>query len=258
MAGPSTDNSPVASAPSHGHPTASRRDALIVAIPSKGRIMDEAVAVFTKAGLTISKAGHERGYRGVIKEIAGVEVAFLSSSEIAREVGEGRAHLGITGLDLVHEYVPAWESRIEVLRRLGFGHARVIVAVPQSWLDVSSVADLESVGLAFRRVHGRRPRIATKFVNLTRRFLAANGVTSYLVVESLGATEGTPAAGTAEIIVDITETGGTLKANHLKVLEQDVLLESQSVLVRARTAPLPATAQAALVAIITRIDQPAR
>lgn len=209
---------------------------LIVAIPSKGRIMDESVQVFAKAGLTVKKTGHERGYRGVIEEIPGIEVAFLSASEIARELGAGNAHVGITGLDLVHENIPAWEERVEILRPLGFGKAEVVMAVPQSWVDVVSVADLEGVALAFRRVHGRRPRVATKFINLTRRFLAANGITSYLVVESLGATEGTPAAGAAEVIVDITETGNTLRANHLKVLADDILLRSEAALVRSRTA----------------------
>jgi ATP phosphoribosyltransferase len=229
-------------------------DPLIVAIPSKGRIMDESVQVFAKAGLTIRKAGHERGYRGIIDELPGVAVAFLSSSEIARELGAGNAHVGITGLDLVHENVPSWADRVEVLNPLGFGKADVVVAVPQSWIDVTSVADLENVALSFRRVHGRRPRIATKFVNLTRRFLAANGITSWLVVESLGATEGTPAAGTAEIIVDITETGDTLKANHLKVLGQDIILRSEAVLVRSKTAPWSKAALAELATLRARLD----
>ena len=229
-------------------------DALIVAIPSKGRIMDDSVQVFAKAGLTVRKTGHERGYRGIFAELPDIAVAFLSSSEIARELGSGNAHVGITGLDLVHENVPSWESRVEILRPLGFGRADVVIAVPQSWVDVVSVADLETVALSFRRVHGRRPRIATKFVNLTRRFLDANGITSYLVVESLGATEGTPAAGTAELIVDITETGNTLKANHLKVLTDDIILRSEAVLARSRTAPWSKVTLAALAQLQTRLD----
>ena len=229
---------------------------LIVAIPSKGRIMDDSVQVFAKAGLTVKKTGHERGYRGIIEEVSGIAVAFLSSSEIARELGAGNAHIGITGLDLVHENVPAWETRVEVLHSLGFGKADVVIAVPQSWVDVSSVADLESVALAFRRQHGRRPRVATKFINLTRAFLAAHGVTSYLVVESLGATEGTPAAGTAELIVDITETGNTLRANHLKVLDDDIILKSEAVLVRSKTAAWPMATLATLTALRARLDAP--
>lgn len=229
-------------------------DDLIVAIPSKGRIMDDTVQVFAKAGLTIRKTGHERGYRGVIQELPAVAVAFLSSSEIARELGTGNAHVGITGLDLVHENVPAWQSRVEILQPLGFGKADVVVAVPQSWIDVSSVADLEGVAMAFRRQHGRRPRVATKFINLTRSFLARHGVTSYLVVESLGATEGTPVAGTAELIVDITETGNTLKANHLKVLTDDIILKSEAVFVRSKTAPWSKATLATLTELSARLD----
>ena len=229
-------------------------DDLIVAIPSKGRIMDDTVQVFAKAGLTIRKTGHERGYRGVIEELPGIAVAFLSSSEIARELGTGNAHVGITGLDLVHENEPAWQSRVEILRPLGFGKADVVVAVPQSWIDVSSVADLEGVAMAFRRQHGRRPRVATKFINLTRSFLARHGVTSYLVVESLGATEGTPVAGTAELIVDITETGNTLKANHLKVRTDDIILKSEAVFVRSKTAPWSKATLVTLTELSARLD----
>jgi ATP phosphoribosyltransferase len=217
---------------------------LILALPSKGRIRDEALAIIAKAGLTVTETGNARSYRAGIAELPDADVAYLSSSEIAREIGAGTVHLGITGLDLLHEAVPAWETRVEVLRPLGFGKADVVIAVPQSWLDVTGVADLESVALAFRRAHGRRPRVATKFVNITRRFLAAHGVTSYLIVESLGATEGAPAAGAAEIIVDITETGATIRDNHLKILTGDVILRSEAVLARSRTAhwSKPATA----------------
>lgn len=227
--------------------------ALVVAVPSKGRIMDDSVQVFAQAGLTIRKTGSERGYRGMIEEIPGAVVAFLSSSEIARELGAGRAHLGITGIDLVRENVPAWQDRVEIVRLLGFGKADVVIAVPESWIDVAAVGDLESVGLAFRREHGRRPRIATKFVNLTRRFLADHGVTSYLVVESLGATEGTPASGTADLIVDITETGNTLRANHLKVLASDIILRSEAALVRSKTAHWTPTAAASFAELQSRL-----
>ena len=232
---------------------ASDKDKLIVALPSKGRIMDDSFQVFAKAGLIVKRTGHERGYRGIIDGLEGVEIAFLSSSEIAYELGQGHAHLGITGLDLVHENVPAWETRVETLKPLGFGHADVVVAAPDSWVDVTTVGDLEPVGLAFRRVHGRRPRVATKYINITRRFLAARGITSYLVVESLGATEGTPAAGTAEIIVDITTTGATLRGNHLKVLSDGVIVKSQAMLVRSKTAATSPAQDAAARAIVERL-----
>lgn len=234
--------------------TSPASDRLILALPSKGRIKEQSLEVIAKAGLTVRDAGNARSYRAAIEGLDGVEVAYLSSSEIAREIGAGNAHVGITGLDLMHEYVPAWETRIEVLRPLGFGQADVVIAVPQSWIDVTSAADLESVGLAFRRAHGRRPRVATKFINITRRFLIEHGVTSYLVVESLGATEGTPAAGTAEVIVDITETGNTIRDNHLKMLTGHVILKSQSVLVRSKTAPWSQPALAAFAELQRRLN----
>ena len=231
-------------------------DKLIIALPSKGRIKDESVQVLAKAGLTVREPGNARSYRAAIAGLDGAEVAYLSASEIAREVGAGTAHVGVTGLDLLHEYVPAWETRVEVLRLLDFGHADVVIAVPQSWIDVTGIGDLESVGLSFRRAHGRRPRIATKFVNIARRYLAQQGVTSFLVVESLGATEGTPAAGTAELIIDITETGNTIRDNHLKVLGGDIILESQATLVRSKTAPWSPAALAALTQLRHRLGIP--
>jgi ATP phosphoribosyltransferase len=148
----------------------------------------------------------------------------------------GRVHLGITGEDLVRETVPDVNSRIEFLAPLGFGHADVVVAVPDCWLDVSRMADLEDVAEQFARSHGRGLRVATKYMNLTRRFFAKKGVTGYRIVESVGATEATPATGTSELIVDITSTGTTLKANHLKVLEDGLILQSQAHLLAAKGA----------------------
>ena len=123
------------------------------------------------------------------------------------------------------------------LRPLGFGRADVVVAVPDCWLDVRRMADLEEMSLAYRRVHGHRVRVATKYMNLTRRFFSQKGVTGYRIVESLGATEGTPAAGLAELIVDITTTGATLKANGLRVLDDGLILNSQANLIASKAAP---------------------
>jgi ATP phosphoribosyltransferase len=119
---------------------------------------------------------------------------------------------------------------------LGFGHANVVVAVPQAWIDVHSMPDLDDVATAFRLKHERKMRVATKYVNLTRGFFSAHGITDYRIVESAGATEGAPAAGTAELIVDITSSGATLAANGLKVIEDGVILRSQANLVATRTA----------------------
>ena len=209
---------------------------LIIALPSKGRLMEQAAAMFSDAGLSVRKVGHERGYRGEIAELEGVEIAFLSASEITQQLNLGRVHAGITGEDLIRESSREGAERIDIVKRLGFGSADVVVAVPECWLDVSCMGDLEDVGAMFSRRHGRRLRVATKYMNLTRRFFSEKGVTGYRIVESLGATEGTPAAGTAEMIVDITSTGTTLRANHLKVLEDGLILKSQAVLARSRTA----------------------
>src|SRR5690606_10251958 len=150
---------------------------------------------------------------------ADIEVAFLSASEIAGEIGAGEVDLGITGEDLVRETLADWESRADIAVRLGFGNADVVVAVPDMWLDVDTMADLDDVAADFRQRHGRRLRIATKYWRLTQQFFSGkHGIQVYRIVESLGATEGAPAAGSADIVVDITSSGSTLRANHLKIL----------------------------------------
>jgi len=210
---------------------------LVLALPSKGRLMEQCNAALAKAGLVVTRSGPARGYKGEIDGLAGVEVNFVSSSEIAQLLKSGAAHLGITGEDLLRETMEDADERLRFLAALGFARADVVVAVPACWLDVRRMADLEEMSLAFRRVHGRRVRVATKFMNLTRRFFAQKGVTGYRIVESLGATEGTPTAGLAELIVDITTTGATLKANALKVLDDGVILKSQANLVASKAAP---------------------
>ena len=217
---------------------------LILAVPSKGRLMDQAAALFAQAGLELRKVGSERGYRGEIAGLDEVEVVFVSASEITALLKAGRAHLGVTGEDLVRETIIDADKRVSLLAPLGFGRADVVVAVPAAWIDVRRMADLEAAAMLFQRRHGRRLRVATKYMNLTRRFFAAKGVTGYRIVESLGATEGTPAAGAAELVVDITTTGSTLKANGLKVLDDGVILKSQANLVASTLAPWTPQAEA--------------
>jgi ATP phosphoribosyltransferase len=176
-----------------------------------------------------------RSYRARIEGRADIEVAFLSASEIAGEVGQGAVDLGVTGEDLLRENLADWESRVEIAARLGFGHADVVVAVPDMWLDVESMADLDDVAADFRQRHGRRLRIATKYWRLTQQFFSQkHGIQVYRIVESLGATEGAPTAGSADIIVDITSSGSTLRANRLKVLGDGVILRSQACLAASR------------------------
>jgi ATP phosphoribosyltransferase len=185
--------------------------------------------------------------------LEGVEVAYLSASEITAQLAQGAVHLGVTGEDLVRENIAIADERVALLKPLGFGHANVVVAVPSCWIDVNEVSDLEAAAVAFRREHGRPFRVATKYINLARRFLSGKGLADYRIVESLGATEGTPAAGTADLIVDITSTGATLAANGLKVLEDGVILRSEANLIASRMAPWSPETKKARDALLARL-----
>ena len=205
---------------------------ITIALPSKGRLKEQAITVFEKAGFEIVQPEDSRQYRASVAGRPDIEIAFLSASEIARELGAGTVDMGVTGEDLVRESLPAWDAKVEISARLGFGHADVIVAVPEVWFDVETMADLDDVAAEFRIGHGRRLRIATKYWRLTQEFFSrSHGIQVYRIVESLGATEGAPASGSADVIVDITSTGSTLRANHLKILKDGVILRSQACLV---------------------------
>jgi ATP phosphoribosyltransferase len=208
---------------------------ITLAIPSKGRLKEQALEMLARAGLAVSLPGDERKYQARIKGVESVEVAFLSAAEIAGEIGQGSVDLGITGEDLLRENLADWEARAEIVARLGFGNADVVVAVPDIWLDIDTMADLDDVAADFRQRHGRRLRIATKYWRLTQQFFSQkHGIQVYRIVESLGATEGAPAAGLADVVVDITTTGSTLRANHLKVLADGLILRSQACLAASR------------------------
>jgi ATP phosphoribosyltransferase len=234
-------------------PGAPAADKLILAVPSKGRLQENANAFFARAGLEVTQGRGARDYRGTLAGAPDVEIAFVSASEIVAQLASGQAHLGVTGEDLIREQLPDADERLEILAPLGFGHANVVVAAPQAWIDVRSMADLEDVASAYRARRGERMRVATKYVALTRRFFADHGVSDYRIVESLGATEGAPAAGQAELIVDITTTGATLKANGLKVLDDGVMLRSQANLVASLKADWTPKARAAARAVLSRI-----
>ncbi|MGE3067267.1 MAG: ATP phosphoribosyltransferase [Hyphomicrobiaceae bacterium] len=227
-------------------------DPLILALPSKGRLKEQCTAAFAAAGFDIS-TGSKRDYTGRIAGMPGVEVKFMSSSDIAQFLKTGAIHLGVTGEDLVRETVPDAAASVRFLKRLGFGNADVVVAVPDCWIDTASMAALEQAAVTYHRVHGRRMRVATKYMNLTRRFFAERGVTSYRIVESLGATEGAPAAGLAELIVDITTTGATLRANALRPLDDGLILRSEACLVASNSAAWSAEAREAERRIVDRL-----
>ena len=226
---------------------------LVVAVPSKGRLQDNANAFFARAGLQVVRGRGVRDYRGTLAGVDDVEIAFLSASEITSQIGGGLAHMGVTGEDLVRETLPDADKRVVLLTPLGFGQANVVVAVPQAWIDVRTMADLADVASAFHAKRGQRMRVATKYVNLTRAYFAQHGVVDYRIVESLGATEGAPAANQAELIVDITTTGATLEANALKVLDDGVMLRSEANLVASLTAPWNDATRESARRILSRI-----
>jgi ATP phosphoribosyltransferase len=227
---------------------------LALALPSKGRLMEATQSLFARAGLTLERLGAARAYRGELSGIEGIDLLFLSAGEIAECLLDGSVELGITGEDLLRETLPESCTSIDVALRLGFGPADVAVAVPECWLDVASMSDLDEISARFHAEHGRRLRVATKYVRLTRRFFADKGVTGYRIVESTGATEGAPAAGSAELIVDITTTGSTLKANHLKVLDDGIILRSEAVLAAAKSALADARAKRLLAELAPHIE----
>jgi ATP phosphoribosyltransferase len=215
--------------------------------------MENSREFFARAGLEVVQAGDKRSYRGSIAGLGGVDVAFLSAPEIAREIGAGAVHAGVTGRDQVEESLADWKVKADFTAPLGFGRCDVVVAVPDAWIDVSTMEDLDDVAAEFRPRHGRRLTVATKYVNLTRRFFAGHGIADYRIVESLGATEGAPATGAADLIVDITTTGATLRDNGLKILDDGVILRSEAHLVTSLAASWDARQRGALEAILGKI-----
>lgn len=205
-------------------------------VPSKGRLMEKTFEWFGKRGIALSRTGSDREYAGAVDGVTGVELVLLSAGEVPRELATGRIHLGVTGTDMVREKIASWEDRVAELTTMGFGHADLIIAVPGAWVDVDTLDDLDAVAAAFRRDHGFRLRIATKYHRLVREYLKGIGVADYQLVDSQGATEGTVANLTAEAVADITSTGETLRANHLKVLGDGPILRSQATLFKSRIA----------------------
>jgi len=226
---------------------------LTLAIPSKGRLQEQAAEWFADAGLALKQTSGARGYRATLAGLPDIDVRLLSASEIAVSLVAGDVHLGITGEDLIRETAPELTASVALIHALGFGYANVVVAVPQAWIDISTMADLDDVCAAFAHRHRRRLRIATKYLHLTRAFFAQAGISDYRIVESAGATEGAPTAGSAEAIVDIMTTGATLAANGLKTLEDGTILESQAQLAASLTADWGADERGAARALLVRL-----
>lgn len=231
---------------------------LTLALPSKGRLKEQVEDWLADCGFPVQPAGGSRGYTATLSGLPAVDVQLLSAGDIAAALNMGDIHIGVTGEDLLREQGEAMESRVMLLRALGFGRADLVVAAPRSWIDVDTMADLEEVGAAYLARTGGRMRVATKYLAQTRSFFAASGVYDYRIVESSGATEGAPAAGTAEVIVDITTTGATLAANNLKILSDGVILKSQAQLAASLKAPWSAQGLEALRYMMRVLEARAR
>lgn len=217
---------------------------LRLAIPSKGRLQADTIRWFADAGIDLKPSAGGREYAGVVAGMDNVSLVLLSAGEIPRELAAGRVDVGLTGRDMVREKLPAWDSLVQEEAAAGFGFADLIIAVPNHWVDVRTVDDLDAAAAAFRLRHGARLRIATKYHNLVREYLTAQDVADYTLVDSQGATEGAIRNDLAEAIADITSTGETLTANHLRPLDDGPILASEAALF-ATTRPLGPEAAAA-------------
>lgn len=205
-------------------------------VPSKGRLMEQSFEWFAARGLRLSRAGSDRDYAGRVEGVEGVSLVLLSAGEIPRELAAGRIELGVTGTDLVREKLAGWRDVVTEVAPMGFGHADLILAVPECWRDCRDLDDFAAIARDFRAEHGFRLRIATKYHRLVRAWLSAHEVADYQLVDSQGATEGTIANQTAEAIADITSSGETLRANNLRILDEEPILRSQATLFAARGA----------------------
>ena len=226
---------------------------LKLGVPSKGRLMENTFDWFADRGIRLSRTGSDREYAGAVQGVDGVALVLLSAGEVPRELAAGRLHLGVTGTDLIHERLPIRDRQVEPLAEMGFGHADLVLAVPQAWVDVDCLDDLDAAAAQFRAVHGHRMRIATKYHRLVREALRTGGVADYALVDSQGATEDTVANETAEAIADITSTGETLRANHLKILSDGPILRSQATLWRSLVAEWGPEETASLQSIADRL-----
>jgi len=204
------------------------KDLIAIGLPSKGRLKKGSINFFEKNNFQLTSNGGERNYFAQIEKLPNTKVIYLHAKEIIQRLGDGTLDMGISGLDLLRESTINLQKKIEVKKKLDFGTANVVVAIPNDWIDVQTVADLEEVSFDFRDKKNTRLRVATKYPNLTNNFLVSKGVTQYKLVPSLGATETYPFVGSSEIIIDITSTGKTLKDNNLRILKDGLILKSRA------------------------------
>ena len=206
------------------------KNLITIGLPSKGRLKESSISFLDKNNLKLTTNGGERNYFAEVKNFPNIKVIYLHAKEIIQRIGDDTLDIGISGLDLLNESAANLRQKIEIKKKLDFGLANVVIAVPGDWIDVQTLADLEEVSFDFRDKKNTRLRVATKYPNLTNTFLVSKGVTQYKIVPSLGATETYPFIGSSEIITDITSTGKTLKDNNLRILKDGLILKSQACL----------------------------
>ena len=210
------------------------KNLITIGLPSKGRLKEKAVDFFDNRGLKVLQNRKERNYFAKIENKPNIKIIYLHAKEIIQRLGDGTLDIGISGLDLLSESENNLQDKINIKVRLDFGEANLVVAVPDDWIDVQTIADLEEVAFDIRSKKNARLRVATKYPNLTNNFLISKGVTQYKLISSLGATETYPFIGSSEIITDITSTGKTLEDNNLRVLKDGMILKSTACLFVAK------------------------
>ncbi len=210
------------------------KNLITIGLPSKGRLKDKAISFFEGNGLKILQSVKERNYFATIENQKNLKIIFLHAKEIIQRLGDGTLDIGISGLDLLNESEKNLQDKIIIKNKLNFGKANLVVAVPDDWIDVQTIADLEEVSFDIRSKRNTRLRVATKYPNLTNDFLLSKGVTQYKLIPSLGATETYPFIGSSEIITDITSTGKTLIDNNLRALKDGQILSSTACLFVAK------------------------
>ena len=204
------------------------KNILNIGIPSKGRLRKDVLNIFKKNKLNLISERGERDLLGSIKQFKNIKILYLHAREIIERLGDGSLDIGFSGFDLLKESEINTQKKINVFKRYNFGKATLVVAIPDPWIDVQTVADLEEIAFEFKDKKKKRLRVATKYPNLTREFLFSKGVTQFKLIDSLGATEAYPFTGSSEIITDITSTGETLKANNLRILKDGAILRSEA------------------------------
>ena len=204
------------------------KNILNIGIPSKGRLRKDVLNIFKKNKLNLISERGERDLLGSIKQFKNIKILYLHAREIIERLGDGSLDIGFSGFDLLKESEINTQKKINVFKKYNFGKATLVVAIPDPWIDVQTVADLEEIAFEFKDKKKKRLRVATKYPNLTREFLFSKGVTQFKLIDSLGATEAYPFTGSSEIITDITSTGETLKANNLRILKDGEILRSEA------------------------------